>query len=92
VLHAAGNKYHPLLHIWLTVALSDNGPFQVFLANAAVEYSRSIGNKTVESIDAVKYYTTALQILGSKLGNAKHAVSEGAIATILGFACQDVCI
>jgi hypothetical protein len=85
----------PFRLVWIGMALSDAGAFSLSLAYA-VAFMNQLRRRDAcfldfgDDAESAGYYSRALTHLARQLGDHAARVSEGAIATVLGFICQDV--
>ncbi|KAJ9144729.1 hypothetical protein NKR23_g5858 [Pleurostoma richardsiae] len=84
----------PFRLVWIGMALSDAGAFSLSLAYA-VAFMNQLRRRDAcfldfgDDAESAGYYSRALTHLARQLGDHAARVSEGAIATVLGFICQD---
>lgn len=77
--------------VWISVAMTDRGAFQLGLANAALLIARRNDLDDIqENSEALKYYTAALSSVNKRLQDPDYVASEELVGAILGFCCHDV--
>ncbi|KAL9489677.1 hypothetical protein ACSS6W_001954 [Trichoderma asperelloides] len=89
--------YRPFRASWFRIGLSDTAAFDLWLAQAVVirdnlSHQKDAVNYDEEYSDtseANRYYCKSLQQLAIRLNSRKDCVSDGVIATIMGFICVD---
>jgi hypothetical protein len=79
-----------MLVAWISVGASDSSAFFLTLANAAILIAGQENTDFHENPEFLKYYTTALRSVNSRLLGPVEKISEGLIGAILGFVCHDV--
>ncbi|RFU76141.1 hypothetical protein TARUN_6083 [Trichoderma arundinaceum] len=94
----ADYTYRPFRTSWFKIGLSDSTAFDLWLAQAVV-IRNSITNEDtaaspwaeeyLDSLEANKYYFKSLNQLAHRLSNRDDCMSNGVIATIMGFICVD---
>lgn len=90
--------YRPFRASWFRIGLSDTAAFDLWLAQAVVIrnglfHEPNVLNydaKYLDTSEASKYYCKSLHQLAIRLNNREDCVSDGVIATIMGFICVDV--
>lgn len=87
--------YRPFRMTWITLSIRDRSAFNLSLAYAVLFWDQKCGVPSVDFMDnteSVKYYSRSLTQLNSRLGDDIDRISEGVISTILGLACNHVCL
>jgi hypothetical protein len=90
--------YRPFRSSWLRIGLSDRVAFDLWLAQAVVIRNGLVhkSNKFAydelfaDTSEANSYYCKSLHQLTIRLNDREDCISEGVIATIMGFICVDV--
>ncbi|KAM0512978.1 hypothetical protein ACHAPE_008338 [Trichoderma viride] len=89
--------YRPFRSSWLRIGLSDRVAFDLWLAQAVVIRNGLVHKSNEFAYDelfedtseASSYYCKSLQQLTIRLNDREDCISEGVIATIMGFICVD---
>lgn len=90
--------YRPFRTSWFRIGLSDTAAFDLWLAQAVVirngllheQNTINYGTKYLDTSEANRYYCKSLHQLALRLNSREECVSDGVIATIMGFICVDV--
>lgn len=90
--------YRPFRASWFRIGLSDTAAFDLWLAQAVVirnglfhePNAFNYDAKYLDTFEASKYYCKSLHQLALRLNNREDCISDGVIATIMGFICVDV--
>jgi hypothetical protein len=90
--------YRPFRTSWFRIGLSDAAAFNLWLAQAVVirngffheNNSFNYDTKYLDTSEAGKYYCKSLHQLAIRLNSREDCISDGVIATIMGFICVDV--
>lgn len=90
--------YRPFRSSWLRIGLSDRVAFDLWLAQAVVIRNGLVHKNNAiaynelfaDTSEASSYYCKSLHQLTLRLNDREDCISEGVIATIMGFICVDV--
>ncbi|KAL6910202.1 hypothetical protein GGI43DRAFT_389551 [Trichoderma evansii] len=89
--------YRPFRASWFRIGLSDTAAFDLWLAQAVVirnslsneKYTFNYDTKYLDTSEANTYYCKSLHQLALRLNDRQDCISDGVIATIMGFICVD---
>ncbi|KZF20166.1 hypothetical protein L228DRAFT_284902 [Xylona heveae TC161] len=83
-------NFQPFRDIWFPLALSDGAAFHQLLSNSALHITslRPIDRQR-EAFEALSHHAVALMCVQNRLADPTVAISDGIIASIIGFACHD---
>ncbi|KAL7921788.1 hypothetical protein ACQKWADRAFT_294466 [Trichoderma austrokoningii] len=89
--------YRPFRASWFRIGLSDTAAFDLWLAQAVVirngllhePNASNYDAKYLDTSEASRYYCKSLHQLALRLNSREDCMSDGVIATIMGFICVD---
>jgi hypothetical protein len=90
VLVSSEPRLQPIKETWLPIGFSDPALFYEILSHISQDITASFPGYAQEK-QAFALHSQALRSVNRRLSNPVQSISNGIIATILGFACFSVC-